>query len=298
MGHQQKLASRNEEISLVTAHPRPTEHAWDENFSNVDDEGQDLSPHIVPSFTHAEQRGKHSSVNKPRLSLPRRQPPQTQSGNTRSSSHDESWLNDLPSPSTLIGRDPTKSTGSQGDANPSHENRLDQRLVAQVHGVKDSIGGKRGEDEFPPDSTEDNLNDQSWEHSVTDNSQREDVIRTPLTSDGKLFLSTDIPEEKVHGAQGQILEQETPTLVQDKASDHERPRKMLKTEHDFHPDPKASITSHDMLAPITPEHSREHDGIIATSPAVLPPTFHRPAWVDSFDPAFIAEWQDIVEFID
>ena len=281
----------------MICNPQAAEQPWDEHFSSVDEEGKDISQSAVPIFMHAEQEDTYGSANKSHLPISRHQPPRTQLSKTRFSGYDESWIDDLPSPSTLIGRERTESTQSQDDADFGCEKRLDH--FRDNLKVKDSGTEKGAEDEFLPGPVENEAGNVPWENPVRVDPQREDVIQTPFISDDKLFLSTDVPKENLHVPQEQLLEHEVPPMIEDGQSDHERPRKKSRIEVDIaNPQRQCSQVPHDRIASITPELPIERDDIITTSSAALPSTFHRPAWVDSFDPAFIAEWQDIVEFVD
>lgn len=275
-----------------------SDRAWNDVYVLTDDNKQNSGHNTPHGFLHVDQISTKRPGEKARVSLSSDELSQKQPRNASSDDDDESWMDDLPSPSTLIGREPDRLSLSENDSR-LRGIQLDYG-INDYHDAMENASTEMGVGEkATAKSVQGELGDQVRDRDTAKSPQGEDIVETPFTSDDKLFFSTGSIDEQFQDLQEGFSEQAIPSFFEDQACEHERPHKKLRTE-DGNDDALGKVVEahHDGVASTPTRFPRRDDNMLTTSAAALPPTFHRPAWVESFDPAFIAEWQDIVEFVD
>ena len=256
-----------------------------------------------PSFDYVE-RGQ------PQISYPNTNGGGETSSDKQSTDYDADWMGDLPSPSALLGKQrekvgplPTRistddggSWRRQNDAAPGNypgRNSLEDldspqlnddesEIEAAMVGLNDSVTMQHGSqvqaatsqtspqtDAYPKWSPPPDESTPKLYHCPT--------IKGESSGTSRLFLSADNPEKTA------ALGQKRKASVRDQAEDLSQSA----------PVPKRPRVSHEHDQPPIPSSSAQRQTLSPT-PIVKP---GQPAWVYEFDAAFVAEWQDIVDFV-
>lgn len=196
----------------------------------------------------------------------------------------------LPSPSALIrqndaatGRYPDKSSLEGPDL--SHFNDDESEIEAAMVGLSDSVTMQDSEgqaaagqtssqaDAYPDQSSSSKESGPKLYHSSS--------IEWKSSSTSRLFFSTDSPEKVVE------LGQKRKAGVTDQSDP-------IEDLSESAPGPKRPRVSNERGQPPRGSSSAERQSLSPTTSIVKPGL---PAWVYDFDAGFIAEWQDIVDFI-
>lgn len=235
-----------------------------------------------------------------------------------STDYDDNWMDDLPSPTTLLRNPRGKSSPLPGHASidydngwpdgllspsalirqddaatsyPDHDslegfdlsqfNHDESDLEAAMVGLSDSMIMQK-ESQVQAATGQTNSQAKAFSHwslppdELTPKVYHRPIINTESSSTSKMFFSTDSPENV------EKLGQKRKAAVRDEAEDLSQSASV----------PKRARVSDEGGAPKAPS-SAEKQAKAATS--VIKAGL--PAWVYEFDAAFIAEWQDIVDFV-
>jgi len=273
----------------------------------------------------ARRRHSHECDKQGRPQLPARtrNKPVTNTDDGLSTDYDGDWMSGLPSPTALLGKDsesgeqflresancfngerdgcpfpldrPRKSAvttqdqfddDSLEDFDLSQFNQDDERsdLEAAMVGLSDSI--TMNEDSQVPVA----LNGGYQDKAVAERLPPKDrhfaspaslPARNDSNASSKLFLSTDSPEKLVDGPD------KGPEAIVSEANEAEDSLSLSA------PAPKRQRMCGQADAALQPSWRTAHQ--VAPAAATIKPG--QPAWVYEFDPAFIAEWQDFVDFV-
>ena len=242
------------------------------------------------------------------------------SNDKQSTDYDTDWMGDLPSPSALLGKPPKKdsplpehtstyngsnrsdghlfpsalirqndaATGNYPDKNSlegldlSQFNDDESEIEAAMVGLSDSVT-MQGDSQVQAAIGQTSSQANAYPHwsppadKSTPKLHHSSTVKGESSGTSRLFFSTDSPEKEAEllqkrkagvGDQVEDLSQSAPLSKRPRVSDeHDQPRRSLS--------------------------SAEKQTLLAT-PIVRP---GQPAWVYEFDAAFIAEWQDIVDFV-
>ncbi|KAL6717498.1 ATP-dependent DNA helicase MER3 [Lecanora helva] len=233
-----------------------------------------------------------------------------ESSDRPSTDYDGEWMVSLPSPSTLLGNHGTAEKPGQGQAGGDKEAGLMSApaLVSQEASATRSDWDTDSFEDFDPSRFNDDneksdieaalvglsdsviMHDNSQNQSARIDTQEEETVLNELptnrdnaskcepkpmlntfNSSSKLFLSTDSPEKQ----QTRFVEAETMEFPSSPP--------VLK---------KPRISS-PMDTALQPSVNRDNE-TTRQGPTIKP---GQPAWVYDFDPAFIAEFQDFVDFV-
>ena len=256
-----------------------------------------------PSFDYME-RGQ------PQISFLNRDASGETSSDKPSTDYDADWMGDLPSPSALLGKQREKvgplpkhtstddggSWRRQNDAAPGNypgrkspedldspqANNDVSEIEAAIVGLYDSVTMQHGSQVQAATSQTSSQADAYPNWSPPPDESAPKLYHCPTitgesSGTSRLFLSADSPEKTAE------LRQKRKAGVSDQAEDLSQ----------LEPIPKWPRVSHEHDQPPRSSSSAQRQTLPPT-PIIKP---GQPAWVYEFDAAFVAEWQDIVDFV-
>ena len=237
------------------------------------------------------------------------------SSDNPSTDYDVDWMNDLPSPSALLGKPLENPTCLSEPTLVDHGRSSPDGLPSpfDLTCQNDATIGSHADNDSLEDSNLSQLSDEasdveaamiglsdsvSMQQSTACqmSSQAEafpDMLPPPSQHTPKLYHSRSFAAD-VSGTSKLFLSTDSPEKVEEQA----HKRKAAAVDQNEHPPPPSRVTKRTKggdergqtrrQSPGTEKEANTPDPIVKAG---------QPAWVYEFDPAFITEWQDIVEFV-
>ena len=258
----------------------------------------------VPTITKSKSSFSHAKGEHPNIPFLYPEVEGLQPTDKSSSDYDDEWMDDLPSLSAVLNKQ-REGSGllSSKEAHQNSDLTLERNDsdYEDCFTLSDIIDFNRNSMAQPDYQEAQSRNAKGNEYdkevlpvSMQSANPFQNESQKPIVkSDERLFCSTDSPEKFVPSIsrQAEMLSPRKLCVVEKRVSN-------APLEHDLPPG--------NLHFPKRPKTSDQSPNITATSFQPQPNSkgaaaqnseCQRPAWVDEFDPEFIAEYADIVEFI-
>ena len=264
----------------------------------------------VPTIGHAKHTYSYLKGEQPKLSFPSKSVGSASLLEKTSSDYDDEWMDDLPSPSTLLGQKKCAETITPEDPVKVADTLVFDEDISDIEadmlGLSDAIKSKGG----PKDQIEDTAlsdhreifeaeifnehEDVVWDlPTLSPPTQSRDEIRKKVKNE-RLFLSTDSPDKPT----AVPMKRKTTASSDDEVSMPPASPVLKKPRmHDPKIDTQQPSVDVKQASP-TDAHPQLPTTLEDQAPSSIPkikPGY--PAWVYDLDPAFVAEYEDYVEFI-
>ena len=291
----------------------------------------------VPTIAHTKPPFSYSKGEQPKLSFFSKGVDSANHFRKSSSDNDDDWMDDLPSPSTLLGQKKSaETTTHKGSDYVAEILAFDEDMsdieadmvgLSDLVGLEDSSIHEARTAVFPQQDERFNTNisnyeddDVTWNLPVLPSPRGHQRYTCEQDKGAKLFLSTDSPEKptleplKRKSTSSSDVEVSTSSTkpLPKKAKREDRKSDIQETSIDRNqavardlPPPSSSAPENQGLPPPSPNTLEVQHGlhpsssILEMQSASPKPTIRPgyPAWVYDLDPEFVAEYEDYVEFV-